>query len=111
MFRLFVCFVIFRLFRVSLHSTLLKARRERVKMRIRSLKKVIGLFSVGLIMAVGVLEGFAQSIPDSADKVHPLLVGAKAPDVNLKKPDGSNFELRKEAAEKPLVLIFYRGGW
>jgi peroxiredoxin len=77
----------------------------------RSLKKVIGLFFVGLIVVAGVLKGFAQSIPESADKVQPLLVGAQAPDITLKKPDGSNFELRKAAAEKPLILIFYRGGW
>jgi hypothetical protein len=80
-------------------------------MRVRLLNKVIWLFIVELILIASVTNLLAQSIPDSAEKVNPLLVGAQAPDVILKKPDGSNFDLRKSAAEKPLILIFYRGGW
>jgi hypothetical protein len=80
-------------------------------MRRGSLYKAMGLLFGGLILIAGVTEIFAQSIPDSAEKVHPLLVGAQAPDVTFKRPDGSNFVLRKEAANKPVILIFYRGGW
>ncbi len=76
-----------------------------------SIKYMRGLFFIGLMMISCDRNIIAQSIPDSADKVHPLLVGAQAPDVILKKPDGGNFDLRKSAAEKPLILIFYRGGW
>jgi peroxiredoxin len=80
-------------------------------MKFRLLKKAPGLFFGGLVMIAGVMENFAQSIPDSAEKVQPLLVGAQIPDVSFKKPDGSNFDLRKAAANKPVILIFYRGGW
>jgi hypothetical protein len=69
------------------------------------------MFIIGVIVLAGAVDIFAQSIPDSADKVQPLLVGAQAPDGTFKKPDGSNFDLRKAAAEKPIILIFYRGGW
>jgi hypothetical protein len=80
-------------------------------MRTRSLNNVMGLLFGGLLLIAGGMEIFAQSIPDSAEKVHPLLVGAQAPDVSFKRPDGRNFVLRKEAADKPVILIFYRGGW
>ena len=80
-------------------------------MKIRLLKKERVLFFAGLLMILSAMEIFAQSIPDSAEKVHPLLVGAQVPDVSFKKPDGSDFDLRKAAADKPVILIFYRGGW
>jgi hypothetical protein len=80
-------------------------------MRIGLPHKAMGSLFGGLILIASVMEIFAQSIPDSAEKVHPLLVGAPAPDGSFKKPDGSNFVLRKEAADKPVILIFYRGGW
>ena len=80
-------------------------------MRTGSIKYMMGLFFLGLMMISCDWDIIAQTIPDSADKVHPLLVGTQAPDVILKKPDGSNFDLRKSAGERPLILIFYRGGW
>jgi len=57
------------------------------------------------------MGAYAQSVPDSAEKVQPLLVGAQIPDVSFKNLDGSSFDLRKKASEKPVILIFYRGGW
>lgn len=80
-------------------------------MSMNLIKKGIQLFFCGLVMITIVGGGSAQSIPDSAEKVHPLLVGAQIPEVNFKKPDGNNFDLRKSAADKPVILIFYRGGW
>jgi len=80
-------------------------------MHVILLKILMGFFFVGVTMVAGEENLFAQSIPDSAEKVQPLLVGAQVPDVSFKKPDGGNFELRKAAAEKPQILIFYRGGW
>jgi hypothetical protein len=80
-------------------------------MRTGLLHKAMGLLFGGVILTAGAMEILAQSIPDSAEKVHPLLVDAQAPDVTFKRPDGSNFVLRKEAADKPVILIFYRGGW
>lgn len=40
-----------------------------------------------------------------------LAVGATAPDVTLRTEKDVPFALRKAVAEKPAVLIFYRGGW
>ncbi len=80
-------------------------------MRICKLRKELFPLFCGLLLIASVVEARAQSVPDSAEKVHPLLVGAQVPDVNFKNLDGSSFNLRMKASEKPIILIFYRGGW
>lgn len=40
-----------------------------------------------------------------------IKVGYPIPDVVLHDADGVEFKLRENVAEKPAVLIFYRGGW
>lgn len=81
------------------------------KMRIGLLRKEILLICCGLLLIAGAVEVCAQSVPDSAEKAQPLLVGAQVPDVSFKNLDGSSFNLRNKASEKPIILIFYRGGW
>ena len=49
----------------------------------------------------------AQAQTNSA----PLKVGDAIPDVKLRTEDNQEVSLRKLVAEKPAVLIFYRGGW
>lgn len=51
------------------------------------------------------------SIPTTADAVRPLLVGARTPQVTLRDAEGRPVSLRTLLAEKPTVLVFYRGGW
>ena len=41
----------------------------------------------------------------------PLKEGDSIPDVKLRTDDNQEVSLRKLVAEKPTVLIFYRGGW
>jgi peroxiredoxin len=50
-------------------------------------------------------------IPTSADAICPLLVGSKIPSMTLRTSDGGEFALNAALAQKPTVLIFYRGGW
>jgi len=40
-----------------------------------------------------------------------LAVGADAPPISSKDVNGNLFELNQAAAEGPVVLVFYRGGW
>jgi peroxiredoxin len=40
-----------------------------------------------------------------------LLVSQKVPPVTLKTPNGNSVELKDLFAEKPSVVVFYRGGW
>ncbi len=51
------------------------------------------------------------NVPDTAEAVQPLKVGATVPDVALTTPDGTSFFPVAEASKQPLVMIFYRGGW
>ena len=55
--------------------------------------------------------GGEKQVAASAKEIHPLLPGMEAPDVTFFNTDGSPLNLREAAAEKPIVLIFYRGGW
>lgn len=50
-------------------------------------------------------------VAQSAGDVHPLLVGMKIPDVTYQKADGGDVSLKDLSAQKPIVLIYYRGGW
>jgi peroxiredoxin len=49
--------------------------------------------------------------PQDASAVQPLGVGEKAPTATLRGPDGQSVDLAAKYAQKPTVLIFYRGGW
>src|SRR5512145_1446446 len=49
------------------------------KMRIGLLRNEILSICCGLLLIAGAVEVCAQSVPDSADKVQPLLVGAQIP--------------------------------
>jgi hypothetical protein len=80
-------------------------------MRFSLLRKDMLSLCCGLLLIAGAVEVCAQSVPDSAVKVQPLLVGAQVPDVSFKNLDRSSFNLRNKASEKPIILIFYRGGW
>jgi peroxiredoxin len=47
----------------------------------------------------------------SATDVVPLDKGAKLPKLTLKSADGKPYDLNAAVAQKPTVLIFYRGEW
>lgn len=51
------------------------------------------------------------SIPDRAEDISPLLIGEEIPDMGLTDINGNAFDLKKTIAQKPTVLVFYRGGW
>ncbi len=51
------------------------------------------------------------ALAPSAAEAKPLAVGATAPAVTVQDADGTAFDLGAALAEKPTILIFYRGGW
>jgi peroxiredoxin len=53
----------------------------------------------------------SAQIADSPESVHPLTIGSKAPVFVLKSSTGTDVDLAKVFAEKPTILIFFRGGW
>src|SRR5271170_5364316 len=56
-------------------------------------------------LLVGTLFARAETIPSA------LKVGDSIPDVTLRTVDDKEVSLRKLVADKPAVLVFYRGGW
>jgi peroxiredoxin len=49
--------------------------------------------------------------PDDPTKVKPLAVGAPAPAFTVLEADGKPFHFVPSKLAKPVLLIFYRGGW
>jgi peroxiredoxin len=62
---------------------------------------------VGLLASVPALAG----IPDSPQQVRPLGVGARAPIFSARTTEGALRTFGPDNYKKPLVVIFYRGGW
>lgn len=63
-----------------------------------------------LSMGFGSFLASAQ-IAEMAEDISPLLIGETIPDIDLKSPDASNHKVSAVFAEKPTVLLVYRGGW
>ncbi len=53
----------------------------------------------------------ADAVADSPLTIRPLLIGTEVPDALLRTPAGDQVSLRQQIADKPTVLVFYRGGW
>ncbi|MCD2422495.1 AhpC/TSA family protein [Niabella pedocola] len=49
--------------------------------------------------------------PELPEDISPLLIGEPIPPTILPDKEGNLLDLNKAVAEKPTVLIFYRGGW
>ncbi|MEM8984141.1 MAG: peroxiredoxin-like family protein [Pseudomonadota bacterium] len=76
------------------------------------MSQIIPRSFTGLALALLLSIAFAgQHVPDSAEDVQPLAVGATAPDFDALRPTGEKFEFRANALSQPAMLIFYRGGW
>lgn len=52
-----------------------------------------------------------KSVPNSAEMVNPLNIGDVIPQIVLKNPDKTDFDLNKSINKTPAVIIFYRGSW
>lgn len=63
-----------------------------------------------LALALGA-HAAAPVIAASPETAKPLAVGAHAPGALLTDMDGAKVDLAKAFAEKPTVLVFYRGSW
>jgi peroxiredoxin len=84
---------------------------EREKMH----KSINGFFNFILLLFVCGTLAMAvpqnDSIPLTAQEVHPLAVGDSAPDGTLSTIKGKKVNFKKLVAKKHSVVIFYRGGW
>jgi hypothetical protein len=56
-------------------------------------------------------SGAINAVPTKVEAIQPILVGQAVPKLVLKGVDGADVALSALIAEKPSLLIFYRGGW
>ena len=69
------------------------------------------LLAAFVIVPVTPPAGAESPVPTDAAKVKPLSVGATVPQVEVRTVEGKTADLADAIAEKPSLLIFYRGGW
>ncbi len=71
---------------------------------------IIALLSLSLF-SVNVNALDRTKVAEKASDVAPLLIGETIPDITLFSSEGAPLNLRQKVAEKPTILLFYRGGW
>jgi len=57
------------------------------------------------------MSQLSSQVPTAAAQIRPLLVGTSVPKLTLLTMAGIPFDLHPALAEKPTILIFYRGSW
>ena len=84
---------------------------------------LINVFAAAMLMCVtmigdrvmadgsGVATERVAAVPDNAGDICPVLIGESLPKMVLTTVDGGQFDVNAAVAEKPAVIIFYRGGW
>jgi len=55
--------------------------------------------------------GMAQNLPQQAEDIAPLLIGEVFPDSGASNLEGAAIQVQSLLADKPAVVVFYRGGW
>ncbi len=80
----------------------------------RSIWRTYILFGALVILSLFLItiSGASESdVAERAEYVRPLLPGSACPAFEAVAADGSLFEFDPAALDKPVVIIFYRGGW
>ena len=68
-------------------------------------------FILSASLSIGATALDRTQVVDDPNHVSPLLIGQNAPEMTLFSSDGTPFSLRQKLAQKPTILLFYRGGW
>ena len=69
---------------------------------------ILSLAFTGFATAAFSAEHSAANAPF---KICPLPLGSAIPDLPTRDLDGKPFDLTAALAEKPTILIYFRGGW
>ena len=81
-------------------------------LRIFKKKPAISIFfSIFLCSCLQLNAQTTAGIPAKPEEVSPLLIGENIPAINVLDAMGNSFDLNSAVAQKPTLLIFYRGGW
>lgn len=62
-------------------------------------------------LASAALAAGPDEVAPSAAEVRPLLVGAEVPRTKVRSFVGEPVDLNQLFAQKPTIVLFYRGGW
>lgn len=72
----------------------------------------VGLFaSLTAIASDGMQNTPGDALPASASDIRPLMIGSEIPEVMLQNANGESVLLHELYRDKPVMIIFYRGGW
>ncbi len=95
-----------------------------MKSILKEIVRVLGVLSLLLVCSQGLnaqvsdikardgaSNSNAYAFPQKPEDISPLLYGEKIPEVTLLDASGKSVNLNLKVAEKPTILIFYRGGW
>lgn len=76
---------------------------------------IVAILVFGVLLMTGARKADEKSerakVYDSPQKVCPVLVGTKIPDITLRDINSNEIKLIERISQKPAVIIFYRGGW
>lgn len=64
-----------------------------------------------LIASASIATVSAQSLPEQATDIAPMVVGEVVPDVTLTSAEGQTVTLHSLTKDKPTIIVFYRGEW
>ena len=68
--------------------------------------------TIGIVMLVVLTMGSSEAEdPASAWEVSPAFVGTSVPDLSFEGEGGQTLSVKALAADKPLILVIYRGLW
>ncbi len=73
--------------------------------------KITSFLFLLCVLAVFAAPESRAEIAASAKEAQPLSAGQAAPSFTARNADGSDFAFDPSALERPVMLIFYRGGW
>ena len=75
------------------------------------LKTNLPILAIVYLAAALAAPASHAEIAASAEETQPFPAGVAAPSFTARNADGSNFVFDPGALERPVMLIFYRGGW
>ncbi len=67
--------------------------------------------ALAALISLCVAPAGAKDAPTSPEDVRPVAVGTSMPDAAVRTADGEPLQLRSLVGPRPLLLVFYRGGW
>ena len=76
------------------------------------MRNQLSIISAALCLAAALAAPASHAeIAASAEETQPLSVGVAAPSFTARNADGSDFVFDPSSLDRPVMLIFYRGGW